>query len=108
MTMTEPSPMKPADQTNYLLGELSGKLGSLQQSVETSYSAQSQINATNETEHAEFRRAIADLTTGQAVILAGQKPKSPWFSVVGGIAGILASVVSTVAVFTILTKITTL
>lgn len=89
MSMDSPQ-MKPADQTIYLLGELSGKVGSLQQSVENATTSQSQINSGNETEHAEFRRSIGDLATTVAVIASQQKKPTPWWSVASGVAGIAA------------------
>lgn len=105
MSMAEQTPMKPADQTNFLLGELSGKVGSLQQSVENSHSAQSLVNATNESDHAEFRRAISELTTGQAVILARQTPKTPWYLVVAGVVGIITGIGALIALIAILYRI---
>lgn len=82
--------MKPADQTIYLLGELSGKLGSLQQSVETATTAQSQINTTTEASLGELRRGLGELATSVAVIASQQKKPTPWWSIASGAAGVVA------------------
>lgn len=94
MSMPEPTPLKPADQTNFLLGQLSGQFASVQSSLEQYQTAQHQVNQTNEAEHAEFRRSISDLQTEQAVARAQQAPKAPWYSVVAGVGGIIAGVVA--------------
>jgi hypothetical protein len=65
---TPSPPMKPQDTVIYLLGEIKGKVGSLQASVDSNSRAQADVNKANEEEHTKFRDAIATLSTAVAVL----------------------------------------
>jgi hypothetical protein len=68
----QPAPMKPQETTNYLLGQISGQVGALQNAVNQSAASQASINAANEVEHAELRRGIAAHDIAIAVIQDGK------------------------------------
>jgi hypothetical protein len=68
----QPAPMKPQETTNFLLGQISGQVAALQTAVNQSAASQSQINAANEVEHAEFRRAISAHDVDIAVFKDGK------------------------------------
>lgn len=67
------APLKPQETTNFLLGQISGQVHALQNSVETAASSQASINAANETEHQKFRDTLGVLGTQVAVLQDGKK-----------------------------------
>jgi hypothetical protein len=69
------APLKPQETTNFLLGQISGQVHALQNSVETAASSQASINAANETEHQKFRDTLALHATAIAVINDGKKTR---------------------------------
>lgn len=91
------NPIRPQDQTNYLLGELSGKMTALQQSIEAQSSAQAQVNSEL---RADVNRALttaAEAHNGIDVLRASIPSRTPWWQIVGGLSGILAIIVAGVA-----------
>lgn len=93
------SSLKPQDQIILLLGQLQGQVSSMQQSVETASSAQAAVNASNEAEHAEFRREIAGLSSSVAVLQSNTSPRAPWWNVASGFAAVAALVLAAVTLF---------
>jgi hypothetical protein len=82
-------PMKPQDTTNFLLG-------GMQKQLEQIALTQKEDRTGQESFRNEIRDSIADVKTIQAkqgsdieVLKAKQVPKTPWYSITAGIAGIL-------------------
>jgi hypothetical protein len=90
-------PMKPQDQIIYLLGELTGKVTALQSSVDTSQSSQAATNAA-------MAASIASLRSDVDVLKAKMPTRTPWFSIVGGISGIGAIVLSAITLLNLVTQ----
>lgn len=91
--MADQQPLKPQDQTNYMLGLLDGKMSSLQQSIEMRDSAQAAVNAEL---RADANRALEKAIDAQreVSILRAEMPKKvSWIGVVGATSGILAIIV---------------
>lgn len=86
--MTSPEQMKPADQTLFLLGQIDGKLGSLQQSVEATFANQASVNAANLTEHARLDHDINQNARNIAALQANQPSKLPPITIVVGLVAI--------------------
>lgn len=91
------TPMRPQDQTNFLLGELSGKMTALQGSVDSNATTQAEINA-------GFRAGIdkaqstADAANSKAALVEARIPaKTPWTQVASGWAAIGAIVLAGIA-----------
>ncbi len=102
MSMADaPQQMKPQDTLVFGLGEIKGEVKALRETVGSAQTSQMKQNATHDTEHAEFRKALGDLTTAVAVMRAQQTPKTPWYSVVAGISGIAALAVAIVALLNV-------
>lgn len=95
----EPAPMRPQDQTNFLLGELTGRVSSLQTSVESNTASQAEINATFRADIAKAQ-STADTARSENAILAQRIPsKTPWFQYASGLAAISAVVLAAIALF---------
>ena len=93
----ESTPMRPQDQTNFLLGQLTGQVGSLQSSFESNAATQSEINA-------GFRAGIdkaqstADAANSKAALVEARIPaKTPWTQIASGWAAIGAIVLAGIA-----------
>ncbi len=93
------SAMKPQEQIIYILGQLQGQFSSLQQSVETASTAQAAVNASNEAEHAEFRRELAAHGSEIAVIKSNTAPRAPWWNVASGLAAVAALILAALTLF---------
>jgi len=65
--------LAPQETTNFLLGQISGQVHALQNSVESSAASQASINAANETEHQKFRDTLGSHGTKIAVLEDGKK-----------------------------------
>jgi hypothetical protein len=93
----EQLPMRPQDQTNFLLGQLTGQVSSLQSSVDSNAASQSEINATFRGDIARAQ-STADTARSENAILAQRIPtKTAWYQIVGGLAGITGLILSVVA-----------
>jgi hypothetical protein len=96
--MTEDAPpMRPQDQTNFLLGQLTGQVGSLQSSVDSSTTAQADLNNTFRA-GIEKAQSTADRALSQTEMVAARIPsKTPWFQIGSGLAGFAALVLAAIA-----------
>lgn len=88
--MSTPADMKPADQTLFLLGQIDGKLGSLQQSVESTFATQAGLNAANLLEHARMEKHINDVANELTGVKAAIGPKVAPITVVVGVIAVAA------------------
>lgn len=96
--MTEDAPpMRPQDQTNFLLGQLDGKMTSMQSSLDASTASQSEINATFRADIARAQ-STADTARSENAVLAQRIPsKTPWTQVASGWAAIGAILLAGIA-----------
>lgn len=94
MSMDNSQQMKPQETVIYLLGQLDGKMGSVQASIAASAQSQADAAAENRREHDEFRSDIATIKAAQPVRV------SPWAKV-GVIIAIPASLIALVGFITI-------
>lgn len=101
--MSEESlPMRPQDQTNFLLGQLTGQVGSLQSSFDSNAAAQSEINATFRSDIAKAQ-STADTARSENAVLAQRIPsKTPWFQYASGLAAISAVVLAAIALVNVI------
>ena len=86
------TPMKPQETLIYLLGELSGQVGSLQKSVDSSQTTQAGINAA-------VQAALVSLRSDVDVLKSQHSPRAPWWSVAAGVASIAAILVVIIQLF---------
>lgn len=101
--MSDPNPqMKPQDTVIYLLGEVKGELKALRETVTQTQSSQAEQNAAHERDHSEFRDTMSEHSTALAVLQSKVVPRTPWYSIVSGIAGIGAIVISTITLLRVL------
>lgn len=90
-------PMRPQDQTNFLLGQLTGQVGSLQSSVDSSTTAQADINNTFRA-GIEKAQSTADRALSENAVLAQRIPtRTPWYQIGSGLAGFAALVLAAIA-----------
>lgn len=96
-------PMKPQEQIIYLLGELTGKMTALQASVDTAQTSQAATNSAHASQLASLRsdvdviQAVMPNVATRAEVQAVRQSiptRTPWFSIVGGVAGVGAIVLS--------------
>jgi hypothetical protein len=98
----EQPPMRPQDQTNFLLGQLTGQVGSLQSSVESNTASQAEINAGFRTDIARAQ-STADSARSENAVLAQRIPtKTPWQQYASGWAAIGAIVLAGIALLKVL------
>lgn len=102
--MPDAPQMKPQDTTIFLLGEIKGTLGALQSSVASNTQAQAEENSENKREHEEFRTKLTEHGDAITALRVGQPVKTPWFSVVGGVSGIGAIVLSAITLINLVSK----
>lgn len=89
--------MRPQDQTNFLLGQLDGKMTSMQSSLDASTASQSEINATFRADIARAQ-STADTARSENAVLAQRIPaKTPWHQFAAGWAAIGAIVLAGIA-----------
>lgn len=89
--------MRPADQTNFLLGQLTGQMSALQASVESSTSSQAEINAAFRADIARAQ-STADTALSQNAVTAARIPvRTPWYQIGSGLAGFAALVLAGIA-----------
>jgi hypothetical protein len=96
MTDEQP-PMRPQDQTNFLLGQLTGQVGSLQSSVESNTSTQADLNNSFRA-GIEKAQSTADRALSQTEMVAQRIPsRTPWYQIGSGLAGFAALVLAAIA-----------
>lgn len=101
--MSDPSPqMKAQDTVIYLLGEVKGELKALRETVTQTQTAQSEQNAAHERDHTEFRNTMSEHSTALAVLQSKVVPKTPWYAIVSGVAGLGAIGISIVTLLRVL------
>ena len=93
------STLNPQEQIILLLGRLEGQVSSLQQSVETASATQANVNAANDSEHAEFRRELAVYGSEIAVLRSNAAPRAPWWNVAAGLAAVAAMTLALITLF---------
>lgn len=91
--------MKPQDQTNFLLGQLSGQMAALTTTVTSSAQAQAEVNADTRRSIDELRTDVNTLHSEIGIIKATLPVKAPWWHVVAGVAGVVAILVSIGGIF---------
>lgn len=95
-------PMRPQDQTNFLLGQLTGQVSSLQSSVDSNTSSQAEINAAFRADIAKAQ-STADAARSENAVLAQRIPtKTPWTQFASGWAAIGAIVLAGIALLKVL------
>lgn len=93
--------MRPQDQTNFLLGQLTGQVGSLQSSFDSNAAAQSEINATFRADIARAQSTADTARTENAVLAQKIPARTPWFQYASGLAAIAACVLAGLALLNI-------
>lgn len=94
MSADENPPIRPSTETNVLLGRLEAKVDNL-----------TAEQASGRTEFAGLRAELAILSTKVAVIEAKQAPKTPWYSLVGGITSGVVGLSSIIALITVFARV---
>jgi hypothetical protein len=94
----EPTPpMRPQDQTVFLLGQLSGQFTAFQQSIEARDTTQAEVNGTFRA-GIERAQSTADQAMSHSQITASRIPaKTPWHQYASGYAAIGAIVLAGIA-----------
>lgn len=87
MTAEETPPIRPSTETNVLLGRLEAKVDNLVSEVPS------------------LRVELAALSTKVAVLEARQAPKTPWYSIVGGITSGVVGLSSIIALITVFARV---
>jgi hypothetical protein len=89
--------MRPQDQTNFLLGQLTGQVGSMQTSLDNSTTLQAEINATFRADIAKAQ-STADMARNENALLASRIPtRTPWYQIGSGLAGFAALVLAAIS-----------
>lgn len=88
------SQMKPQDTTNFLLG-------GMQKQLEGIALEQKDARATGESFRTEIRESVASVKSDVEVLKAKQIPKTPWYSIASGIAGLAALTLSVITLIRI-------
>jgi hypothetical protein len=88
------SQMKPQDTTNFLLG-------GMQKQLEGIALEQKDARTTGESFRTEIRESVASVKSDVEILKAKQVPKTPWYSIVAGMSGIAAIVVSVIALLNV-------
>jgi hypothetical protein len=99
----EPNPqMRAQDTVIFLLGEVKGELKALRETVTQSETVRAEQNAAHERDHHEFRETMSEHSTALAVLQSKVVPRTPWYTIVTGIAGIGGIVLSGIALLKVL------
>jgi hypothetical protein len=100
----EVPPMRPQDQTVFLLGQLSGQFTAFQQSIEARDTTQAEVNGTFRA-GIERAQSTADRAMSHSELVAQRIPvKTPWHQQFSGLASLGALVLSSVAIAQLLLK----
>lgn len=85
--MSDEPPIRPSTETNVLLGRLEAKVDGLVAEVPS------------------LRVELAALATKVAVLEAKQAPRTPWYSIVGGITSGVVGLSSIIALITVFARV---
>jgi hypothetical protein len=85
---------KPQDTTNFLLG-------GMQKQLEAIALEQKDARSSGESFRTEIRESVAAVKSDVEVLKAKQVPRTPWYSIVAGMSGIAAIVVSVIALLNV-------